>query len=269
MTKILKWSSQAHGFQPHFHTEFFISTTLQGQCHFECEGKSYTAKTGDISLIPPFHVHTAHCTEDMQYFAVYLAHPGIHEWMTGESPGIPVQWETPYVVSDNTLAQKLREAMVQSTSHSSATVAKEIIQKYARQIPPDASSLGWRVRSMHWMRESLLQNDSIASMARHMNMSHQGFSRAFQKYFGVTPIFFRNQIKLEIAENLLLQGNKPIDVATMCGFSDQAHLNRVLKASRGHTPGKYARNYFPFAEDRRQPLHHRSTIPEPQITLSP
>lgn len=246
MTKFLKWSSQAHGFQPHFHTEFFVSTTLQGQCHFECEGGAYTTDVGDISLIPPFHVHTAQCTEEVRYFAVYLNESGVDEWMTCDSPGIPLQWETPYVISDNLLAKKLQETMAQNSPNSSAEVAREIIRKYARQISPDVSSLGWRVRSMHWMRESLINHESIADIARYMNMSHQGFSRAFQKYFGVTPIFFRNQIKIEIAEGLLLQGGRPIDVAAICGFSDQAHLSRVLKASRGYTPGKYARNYFPL-----------------------
>ncbi|MFT6352938.1 helix-turn-helix domain-containing protein, partial [Neptuniibacter pectenicola] len=69
------------------------------------------------------------------------------------------------------------------------------------------------------------------------------FTKKFSESFSCTPHSFITSLRVEKAKKMLMEGNYAIkEVAYDCGFSDQAHLTRVVRASLGVTPGQLKRS---------------------------
>ncbi|WP_085314544.1 helix-turn-helix domain-containing protein [Derxia lacustris] len=69
------------------------------------------------------------------------------------------------------------------------------------------------------------------------------FGRRFRQSFGMAPHAYVVDQRVERARRLLTQGKLPIKaVASACGFSDQAHMTRVLGSRLGSTPAALRRN---------------------------
>lgn len=76
----------------------------------------------------------------------------------------------------------------------------------------------------------------IADVAKAVNLSECHFIRKFKRTFGLTPYRYFMQMKLEKAFNELVKGKKVNEVAAQYGYSDQSHLNRLIKKHYGYTP---------------------------------
>jgi AraC family transcriptional regulator len=88
--------------------------------------------------------------------------------------------------------------------------------------------------------------DELASIAR---VSRSHFSRGFRVSFGESPHSYL--LRLRIERSLVLLKDTDLSlcrVATECGFSDQAHFNRVFKRRLRGSPGAWRRaQRNPFA----------------------
>ena len=64
----------------------------------------------------------------------------------------------------------------------------------------------------------------------------------FRAFYGMTPMDYVAERRLELAERLLTEEKRSIvEVALRCGYSDQASLTRAMRARRGITPGALRR----------------------------
>ena len=80
---------------------------------------------------------------------------------------------------------------------------------------------------------------SIEQMAEALGLGVWTFSRHFRATTGVSPYDYATRRRLERAVRLLTAGGQAIkEVAADCGFSDQAHLTRVMRARLGTTPAR-------------------------------
>ncbi|MEV6791061.1 AraC family transcriptional regulator [Streptomyces sp. NPDC051320] len=65
--------------------------------------------------------------------------------------------------------------------------------------------------------------------------------RAFSGAYGITPHQYLMARRIDRARRLLLDGQRPGEVAVATGFYDQSHLTRHFKRVVGTAPGRYAR----------------------------
>ena len=78
----------------------------------------------------------------------------------------------------------------------------------------------------------------LAKLAALTGYSPFHVSRVFRRRSGVTLMHFRNRIRVAAALVLVEQGQEDLAVvATQLGFSDQAHMTRVMRDHLGHPPG--------------------------------
>ncbi|WP_317929939.1 helix-turn-helix transcriptional regulator [Halioxenophilus sp. WMMB6] len=65
-------------------------------------------------------------------------------------------------------------------------------------------------------------------------------SHIFKEYLGVSPIIWRNEIRLEKACQLLTYSQYNIgQIAAMVGYEDQLYFAKVFKKRLGFTPSAY------------------------------
>ncbi len=83
------------------------------------------------------------------------------------------------------------------------------------------------------------KNETVSYYADLCNMSEVNFRRLFREYTGMSPIEYRNDIRLTNARNKLQSGEYNVsEVAELCGFSNLSFFIRLYKKKYGYTPKK-------------------------------
>jgi AraC-like DNA-binding protein len=78
----------------------------------------------------------------------------------------------------------------------------------------------------------------LDTWARERHLANATVSRGFRKVFGVSPSAYRAQQRARRATHFsALSSTNLADLAVCCGFSDQAHMTRAVRALTGRTPG--------------------------------
>lgn len=94
-----------------------------------------------------------------------------------------------------------------------------------------------RRRIVDYIDERLEQSLTLDVLADLANMGVCTFAKHFRASFQTTPHQYIIERRLDRARELLSQQRVPVKaVASACGFADQAHLTRVMRARYGHTP---------------------------------
>lgn len=83
------------------------------------------------------------------------------------------------------------------------------------------------------------ENLPISHYAALCEMSEVNFRRSFREYFGISPIDYRNDLRLQKAKDLLLSGEYNVtEAAEGSGFSNLSFFIKLYKKKYGHTPKK-------------------------------
>ncbi len=87
--------------------------------------------------------------------------------------------------------------------------------------------------------EYFTKNESVAYYAGLCDMSEVNFRRLFREYTGMSPIDYRNDLRLKNARAMLQSGEYNVTEAAMSsGFSNLSFFIKLYKKKYGHTPKK-------------------------------
>ena len=104
---------------------------------------------------------------------------------------------------------------------------------------PDA--LSWRQLEQvyDYIECNLHQPLTVTELAKIAGVSPTHFTRLFRGQTGEPPYRYVRKRRLDWAERLIVGTRLSLAaIAAAVGFSDQSHLNRVMRAERGLTPGQ-------------------------------
>lgn len=130
-------------------------------------------------------------------------------------------------------------------------LAVHLFRKYAcidfRDDAPAGPLSPTRMRRLEeYVDACLHEGITIEQMAEIVGLGVWTFSRHFRATTGASPYDFVTRRRLERATRLLATGGQAIkEVAAMCGFADQAHLTRVMRARLGTTPARLKKDGHP------------------------
>jgi len=66
------------------------------------------------------------------------------------------------------------------------------------------------------------------------------FSRIFKQYTGMTHVDYLNQVRIKVAENMMMNPSTTItEIAMNSGFNSITTFNRTFKKLKSHTPSKF------------------------------
>ncbi|WP_333781891.1 GlxA family transcriptional regulator [Shimia sp. MMG029] len=92
-------------------------------------------------------------------------------------------------------------------------------------------------RAIEIMKDSLEEPVSPAVIAAQLNISTRQLERLFGKYLNASPKKYFMELRLEKAQQLLVQTElSVIEVALACGFQSAGHFARVYRTAFGVTP---------------------------------
>jgi AraC-like DNA-binding protein len=124
-------------------------------------------------------------------------------------------------------------------AHLSATYA----ERTAVVRSPRGGLAPWQERRAKEMLLANIDGDvGLNELAIACELSRSHFARAFKVSTGASPIQWLLARRIELAKNLLLNSNLPIEqIAEQSGFADQSHFTRAFVKFVNATPGQWRR----------------------------
>ncbi|MEW6642873.1 MAG: AraC family transcriptional regulator [Pseudomonadota bacterium] len=122
-----------------------------------------------------------------------------------------------------------------------------ILRKYAT-VEFKAPCAQGRFRPAHarliedYIEYNIFRNITLDDLAAICNCTPVQFARKFHAHYGMRPHAYVLKRKVERACQYLRRDRQVLkEIARVCGFSDQSHLNRVFRQHLNMTPAEYRR----------------------------
>ena len=84
---------------------------------------------------------------------------------------------------------------------------------------------------------------TVASMAAFVKVSPRHLNRMFQQELGISPARWLEQLRVDIARPLVLEGHTLMRVAQLSGFGSDETLRRAFARHLGTTPSQYRERF--------------------------
>ena len=95
-------------------------------------------------------------------------------------------------------------------------------------------------QAVKYIEEHYAENFKISFMAEKFNMSESYFRKLFRDFTGLSPVEYRNGLRVEHAKELLSRNAVSVsEVARAVGIEDQFYFSRIFKEQEGVSPLHY------------------------------
>ena len=95
-------------------------------------------------------------------------------------------------------------------------------------------------QAVKYIEEHYAENFKISFMAEKFNMSESHFRKLFKDFTGLSPVEYRNGLRIEHAKELLSRNTVSVsEVALAVGIEDQFYFSRIFKEAEGVSPLRY------------------------------
>lgn len=129
------------------------------------------------------------------------------------------------------LARSLVTPMIRSSGQS----------QYSNDLARQTQDMDGEFSALHdWLRENLSRQVSVRDMAERCAMSSRSFSRKYSARVGVPPAKSLEQMRVDMARNLLTETDRSIkSIALACGFRDDETMRRAFQRNLHTSPSRY------------------------------
>lgn len=244
-----------HAYDPHGHDELLIGITQQGVQRFHCQRALHTSTPGRAILIEPGAVHDGHAPEDAGFTYAMLYLP--QDWATrllaqhglaGLSAIQPAFRDT--LAEDPRLFSAIESAFHALHGGEARLGCDQTLDRLmgllARHVgvsdePVRGDSTRLAERAREFLHDRMAEDVGLDDLVAHTGMDRFRLTRHFKQSFGQSPHAYLVSLRLRAARALLARGQRPSEVATGVGFSDQSHLGRWFQRAYRLTPADYRR----------------------------
>ena len=116
-------------------------------------------------------------------------------------------------------------------------IAKEMISSATEKRKPPLNSVAAVVG---YIKQNYPQKITISDLAEMVGWSESNLYAAFKKQFGVSPIAYLNDYRLECSAKLLASTNQPVElIARTVGIDDFRYFSKIFKRKYNQTPTQY------------------------------
>lgn len=244
--------------------EFVIVAYLRGQTSMQRRFQGAWTRTrcvpGDISLLTRAQPSHWHWTDDIDVAHVYLSEKfvsGIAMEITGRSAA-EVRLHDILQTRDPLVTSAVEAIAAEAASWSpggslyvgavATQLVVHLLRRYASVSAPSANPRGTlspaQCRQLaDYIDAHLGEPLTLERLAGATGLGVWSFSRRFRVSFGQAPHAYVVERRIEHARRLLGHGALPVkEIASVCGFSDQAHMTRAFRQHLGVTPAMLRRN---------------------------
>ena len=233
--------SGRHFFQHINFPEFALEMILSGEVEYRTEEKSDICRQGDIYVIPPGSTVRFANISDAPRRKIAILFNGTHAGLFADALGF---WEclklTPPDADDfEKRIRKLGTAIRRNRQPTEKLMLKgmELLLHLRQFIPRKEAEPG--IQRSCRMMDSEISNAMLTAeeLAKSAGLSASDFRQKFYRTFGISPMKYLMQLRMEKAENLLKQTGESVKrIAAQCGFNSSHAFSRTFSRHFGISP---------------------------------
>lgn len=93
---------------------------------------------------------------------------------------------------------------------------------------------------LEYIQQNFSEKITVASLAKMLHLSDTHFASKFAKVVGIAPLKYVNMVRIEAAQNLLVETNDTLqNISWKVGYSDVSHFSKTFKEHTQFSPGKF------------------------------
>ncbi|NBB19287.1 AraC family transcriptional regulator [Runella sp. CRIBMP] len=123
------------------------------------------------------------------------------------------------------------------------TKARNVLTNHLPQLA-NTNRLAFAVK---YVQDNIHKNLTVRELADKACMSEPNFFRCFKQQYGITPVEYINQQRIQLSIKLLRNTQYSIaDICFACGYNNLNYFLKVFKKAVGTTPANYRRQFIVF-----------------------
>ncbi|MEM1109948.1 MAG: AraC family transcriptional regulator [Planctomycetota bacterium] len=244
----------------HTHDVYHVCLTHAGVSSMLLEGVDYTTQPGSLVLVSPRQNHSFVVPSDAGSVYSEVTFEVVDK--TGQPHQTPLsklltqwsgqaveQWPTGAVISagmQERVDEKIRHIV--SSCQLSGPGQAFAVNRGLLDLLETVAQIGGKQPTAqppaeiaaHLIEQQLDQSLVVSEIAKEVGLSTNHLIRCFRERYGVTPLAYRQMLRIDVAKRLLATTRGPIKVvADRAGFNDVYYFTRLFSAKVGITPGAY------------------------------
>lgn len=248
----------------HWHSEFELNRILRGAGEFICGDERFTAKEGEVLLIPPNMLHAAYPLENHELvYQVLVFHPAMIGANTNDRctiecirPIINGSVQVSNAIGPESQKYDEIKASVDcifscvygNLPQLDLLLKSELLRLFwlldqTELSTIDDTSISYTeiIRpALEYMTKNLQETITIDRLADLSHLSKSYFMSCFKKAVGMGAIEHLTHLRINAACDALSDTNKIIsEIAFSCGYSNLSNFNRQFKQIMGCSPKEY------------------------------
>ena len=226
-----------HDFPPHRHLHWELVLYREGRIEAPVGDEVFLTRPGLLLLTPPGVVHSERALTAYSNYYMTVAAPVDYPW--------------PRTAQDDAEGSfhYLFRSLLREYSRPDSWRRYAMIELLMTQLdwmlgdqPREGVSAGERAvrEAERLFEERFARSLTVAAVAAEVGLSGSALRAHFARQRACTPADALRKVRLRQAMSLLVGSDLTLDrVAVASGFHSASHLSRHIKASTGHSPGKW------------------------------
>lgn len=246
--ELLRASFTTQYFKPHFHEQYALILVEQGKADYSYKGKIRVVDSGSILLLNPYEVHTGKSFngEPWNFRSLYISQELFHRVYNNCTNKEDYPAFTTTVLRDPTFGQlfsRVHEYLFSETEESVAqAVVTNLLESLIDLCAFEPLQVDWGQSKdkagavKAYLEKHYLEQIRLDELEKELGFSKYYLIRVFESVYGLSPIRYTINLRIEESKKLLHSGMKYTEVAYATGFYDQSHFIRHFKLIVGVTP---------------------------------
>ena len=215
-----------HRFGPYIRRYTLLHYVISGKGTFYARGQVLPVKAGQVFVILPGEVTTYEADRDDPWHYCWVGFDGRLSKRFAELP--------PVVEAQQEDFAELLD--VKDYVNRECAVAACLFRLYGKLFSPEDRGNDHVKKVENHIQSGYMQNITVESIARELNLDRRYLSRLFKQKTGQTLQEYLIRVRMEEADRCLRSGHSVQATAALCGYADPANFSRMFKKYYGHSP---------------------------------
>lgn len=259
------YADLSHAYPVHTHADWAVMLVDRGAVAYGLDGSAHHAVPAAVTLLPPGIPHDGRPAREGGGYrkrVLYVSAEWLPEATAARIARRPTLAAAPAVAATRRVHAALRHPGDELAAEHALLTVREAVLAHAGTATVSVADvpLARRLRSL--LDDRLAETFTIAEAARLLGAHPSHLVRVFSRAYGIAPHRYLVARRVDAARRLLVDGQRPSDVAALTGFHDQSHLTRHFRRVLGVTPAIFAAPGGPAAS------RARAAVPDPHAVTA-
>lgn len=236
-------------FPEHSHDEYVIGAVTAGAETLTAGRSQHVADVGTVLLLNPAEAHANATigTDTLRYSVLYVPKGTVGSFLGPEA--VLPQFSSPVSKQADLFRQVLAVHAALACTGSCKLEQESALSLLVQALEPHGLTDKHDSAASHdatgEIRQYIDDHSSdmfgLADLSALSGLSKFHLVRIFKKMHGLSPLAYRDQVRMAKARRLLIAGHPIAQLSLTLGYADQSHFTRQFQRIVGTSPQRYAR----------------------------